>query len=173
MPGRYALRGIVAAMVLAALAGTAGAQGRRPMAVEGTVGWAGFVDDATIEHTVFGGALIVPLTPRTSVGPEFMYMVGPHTDRDWFVLGTIWFDFLNPRPHTYVTPYVVAGGGYMHHSNTFFDTTFSGGEGAFSAARRVRAYLGDRVYAGADVRVGWELHLRMAAHVGVRLPSAR
>ena len=172
MPCRNALRGIVAAMIVAAAAGTARAQERRLMAIEGTVGWAGFVDDATIEHTVFGGALVVPLTPRTSVGPEFMYMVGPGSDRDMFVIGSIWFDFLSPRPHAYVTPYVVAGGGYMRHSNEFAGRTFSSGEGAFSAGGGVRAYLGDCVYAGADVRVGWELHLRMAAHVGIHL-SAR
>lgn len=171
MPCRCALKGILAAIVLAAAAGTAQAQERPPIAIEGTVGWAGFVDDATIEHTVFGGALVIPLTPRISVGPEFMYMAGPGSDRDMFVIGSIWFDFLSPRPHAYVTPYVVAGGGFMHHSNEFAGRAFSAGEGAFSAGGGLRAYLGDRVYAGADVRVGWELHLRVAATVGVRLAA--
>ncbi len=174
MPCRCALRGIVAAIAVAAATGTAQAQERerRPIAIEGMVGWAGFVDDATIEHTVFGGALVVPLTPRTSVGPEFMYMIGPGTDRDTFIIGSIWFDVLRPRPHAYVTPYLVAGGGYMHHSNEYAGRPFSAGEGAFSAGGGLRAYLGDRVYAGADVRIGWELHLRLAANVGIRL-SAR
>jgi hypothetical protein len=157
------------ALLVAAAAGTAAAQERRPMTIEGTVGWAGFVDDATIEHTVFGGALLVPLTPRTSVGPEFMYMAGPGSDRDRFVIGSIWFDALTPRAGTYVTPYLVAGAGYMRHTDEFSGRSFSSGEGAFSAGGGVRAYLGDRVYAGADVRVGWELHLRAAAHVGIRL----
>jgi hypothetical protein len=35
----------------------------RPIAVEATVGWAVFVDDATIEHTVFGGGVRIPV-PR-------------------------------------------------------------------------------------------------------------
>jgi hypothetical protein len=115
-------------MLVAALTGTAWAQeqGRRPMAIEGTVGWAGFVDDATIEHTVVGGALLVPLTPRISVGPEVMYMIGPGSDRDTIVIGSIWFDFLRPRPGTYATPYVVAGGGFLHHSNEFGGRAFSG-----------------------------------------------
>ena len=83
------------------------AQGR-PVAVEGTVGWAGFVDDATIHHGVFGGGARISLSPRISVGPEIAYMVGPDDDR---------------------------------------------------------------VYVGADVRIGWELHLRSTAHVGVTWPG--
>jgi hypothetical protein len=33
----------------------------------------------------------------------------------------------------------------------------------------IRAAVADRVYAGVDVRVGWELHVRFNAIVGVRL----
>jgi len=166
--GRRALLWMTAAVVILGAA-EARAQDRPPVAIEGTVGWAGFVDDATKEHTVFGGALRVPLTPRTSIGPEFMYMVGPDTDRDTFVIGSIWFDVLSPRPGTYVTPYFVGGAGFMRHSDEFRGQTFSSGEGAFSAGGGVRAYLGDRLYAGADLRIGWELHLRAAVHVGIAL----
>jgi len=158
---------LVVAIVLGAR--EARAQERLPWGIEGTVGWAGLVDDESKAHTVFGGALRVPLTPRTSVGPEFMYMVGPGTDRDSFVIGSVWFDLLPPRPGTYVTPYVVGGAGFMRHSNDFLGETFSSGERAFSAGGGVRAYFGDRLYAGADLRIGWELHLRAAVHVGIAL----
>ena len=55
------------------------AQDRPRAALEFSRGWAGFVDDATIHHAVFGGAARFYVTPRISVGPELVYMVGPIT----------------------------------------------------------------------------------------------
>ena len=49
---------------------------RPPAAIEFLAGHAGFADDATIEHSVFGGAGRVYVTPRLSVGPEITYMRG-------------------------------------------------------------------------------------------------
>lgn len=167
--GIRALRWLVAAGILLVAVEAQAQETGPPITLEGTVGWAGFVDDSTIEHTVYGGAVRVGVTPRISLGPEFMYMVGPGSDRDTFLLGTIWFDLLTPRPDRYVLPYVVAAGGYMHHSNGFAGQSFSGSEGAFSGGAGVRVRFNDRVYAGVDARLGWELHLRLAGHVGVRL----
>jgi hypothetical protein len=160
-------------MVVALAVGTqdAAAQERRPLVAEATVGWAGFVDDATIHHRVFGGGLRIPVRRRLSVGPEVIYMIGPATDRDLFLHGSLWVDLLTERAQTRVVPYCVFGGGYMRHSNRFASRTFASGEGSVTAGGGVRVHLTDRVSVGGDVRIGWEPHLRATAHVGVRLPG--
>ena len=88
-----------------------------------------------------------------------------------FVLGSLWFDVVRDRPNRHVVPYMVAGGGYMRHSDRFGGATFSSGEGSFTAGGGARVRVGDGVEVGADIRVGRELHLRTTATVGVRLPS--
>ena len=78
---------------------------RRPRATGGTAGpgleflagYAGFVDDATIDHTIFGAAARVYLTPRVAIGPELVYMRGPNSDRDLFLTGNMTFDVIPPR----------------------------------------------------------------------------
>lgn len=147
------------------------AQGR-PIAVEGTVGWAGFVDDATIHHGVFGGGARLSLTPRISVGPEVVYMVGPDADRDIFVMGSMWIDLLAPAASQPVAPYVVFGGGLMSHRDELGRGPYPWNhEWAFTGGGGARVKVSDRVYIGGDVRIGWELHLRTTAHVGVTWPA--
>jgi len=138
-------------------------------AVEFLVGYAGFVDDATIDHTIAGAAGRVYLTPRVAIGPEFVYMRGPGSDRDLFLTGNLTFDVLPPRdgrPRR-VTPFLVAGGGFFQHSDRFGSSTFTSYEGAFTAGGGVRAWMTKRVYALADFRLGWELHARVNAGLGV------
>lgn len=145
-------------------------QKTRAIVVEGTAGWAGFVDDDTVHHRVLGLGARVPIGRRLSIGPEVVYMIGPRDDRDLFVLGTLWVDLGGSSETARVVPYVVAGGGYMQHSDRFARGTFRSGEGSFTAGLGGRVHLSDRVYAGADVRIGWELHLRTTAHLGLAWP---
>jgi hypothetical protein len=140
-------------------------------AVEFLAGYAGFVDDATIDHGIVGASARVYLTPRVAVGPEFVYMRGPNSDRDLFLTGNMTFDVLPPRngrPRR-VTPFLVAGGGFFQHSDRFGSTTVTSYEGAFTAGGGVRGWISDRVYAFADFRLGWELHARVNAGIGVGL----
>ena len=147
------------------------AQGRA-IALEGTAGWAGFVDDATIHHTVYGGGARISLTPRISVGPEFVYMVGPDADRDIFVMGSMWLDLLSPAAGRPFAPYVVFGGGFMSHRDELGRGPYPWKyEGSFTAGGGARVWVSDRVYVGGDVRIGWELHLRCTANVGVTWPA--
>ena len=98
-------------------------------------------------------------------------MVGPDADRDFFVLGSMWIDLLAPAAGRPVVPYVVFGGGYMGHRDELGRGPYPWKhEGAFTAGGGVRVRVSDRVYVGGDVRLGWELHLRAAAHVGVTWP---
>jgi len=161
-------------LALVLTAGNALAQSsdiRPAPAVEFLVGYAGFVDDATIDHAIVGAAGRVYLTPRVAVGPEFVYMRGPDSDRDLFLTGNLTFDVLPPRAgrSRRVTPFLVAGGGFFQHSDRFGSSTFTSYEGAFTAGGGVRGWITKRVYALADVRFGWELHARVNAGVGIGL----
>jgi hypothetical protein len=159
-------------VTLLAFAGDAVAQtldARPAPAVEFLAGYAGFVDDATIDHTIWGAAARVYLTPRLAIGPEFVYMRGPNSDRDLYLTGNLMFDVLPPRsgrPRR-VSPFLVAGGGFFRHSDRFGAFDFTSYEGAFTAGGGVRGWITDRVYAFGDFRVGWELHARANAGVGV------
>jgi hypothetical protein len=137
--------------------------------MEFTAGYAGFADDGTINHGVFGGAIRFHLSPRVSVGPELAYMIGPGDDRDLFFTGNLTFDVLAPRPARRVTPFLVIGGGLFRHSDRFGPETYSSVEGAVTGGGGVRAWVSDRVYIASELRVGWELHYRLTGTVGVSL----
>ena len=134
-------------------------------------GWAGFVDDAMIHHTAFGGAARVYLTPRLAIGPEVAYLRGPGSDRDLMVTGNLTFDVLGPRngrpPR--VTPFLTVGGGFERHSDRFGPTTYSSSEGAFTGGGGVRVWLTDRVFGTIETRMGWEPHFRVTGGIGVAL----
>jgi periplasmic divalent cation tolerance protein len=158
------LRESVLALLFVLLAAGASAQ----TSAEGLVGWAGFADDALIHHTVIGGALRQQLGGRVSVGPEIVFMQGPGSDRDLFLTGLVAFDFVAPaqaQPGR-VLPYLAAGAGVFRHSDRFGATTSSSWEGTFTAGGGLRVALPRRLYAGVDARLGWELHLRLAATIG-------
>jgi hypothetical protein len=151
-------------------AGSAFAQGAAP-AVEVTAGYAGFVDDALIAHGVVGGSARWTIVPGLSVGPEITYMKGPGFDRDLFVTGNVVWDVMNRRaPRAgLVVPYVVGGAGFFRHSDRFGHSTFASTEGTFTGGGGARVWVTPRVYVGAEARLGWELHTRLAGTVGIQL----
>lgn len=147
------------------------AQSRPAPVVEGAVGWAGFVDESVVHHTLVGSAVRLYLSPRLSAGPELTYMVGPRADRDLIVTGNVMFDVLAPTatgPRRLV-PFLVAGGGLFRHSDTFQSGPYASTEGAFTVGLGARAWTSRRTYVAVDARLGWEAHLRIAATVGVAL----
>jgi hypothetical protein len=69
-----------------------------------------------------------------------------------------------------VTPFVVLGAGLFQTRESFFDNeTFTSSEGAFTAGGGVRGLVGERMILGVEARVGWELHVRVNAILGVHL----
>ncbi len=162
------------AVILALVAAESSAQDldyRPAPAVEFLAGYAGFIDDAMIDHAIAGTAARVYLTPRLAIGPEFVHMWGPNWDRDLFLTGNLTFDLLPPRharPRR-ATPFLIAGGGLSQHSDRFGPFSFTSYEGAFTGGGGVRAWIADRVYTFGDVRFGWELHVRINAGLGVHL----
>lgn len=143
------------------------ADSRRAPAAEFTAGYAGFVDDATIDHGMLGMAVRFHLSPRVSVGPELQVMVGPGSDRDLLLTGNVTFDVLSPGRRA--TPFLVAGGGLFNHRNSFGGREFSSLEAAFTAGGGVRAWVSERFYVATELRLGWELHYRITGSVGVAL----
>ena len=135
--------------------------------VEFTGGYAGFVDDATIDHGMLGTAVRFHLSPRVSVGPELQFMLGPDNDRDLILTGNVTFDVFSPSRRA--TPFLVAGGGLFNHRDSFGGRDFSSTEAAFTAGGGIRAWLSERVYVATELRVGWELHYRVTGSVGVPL----
>jgi hypothetical protein len=144
---------------------------RPPSSIELLAGHAGFADEATIEHSVFGGAGRIYVTPRISIGPEITNMRGPGDDRDWFFLGNFIYDFRSPRSGRppLVSPFVIAGGGFFAHSDRVGTGIYTSGEGTFAAGAGTRVHITDRVYVMGDLRFGWEWHYRVAAGIGLSL----
>lgn len=152
-------------------AGGAFAQPGAAPAVEVTAGHAGFVDDATISHSLVAGLARWSVTPRLSIGPEVTYMAGPGADRDLFVTGNVTWDLVSrgaPRPGL-IVPYVLGGAGFFRHSDRFGAVTFTSSEGTLTAGGGARVWVTPRVYLGGEARFGWELHTRVAGTVGVQL----
>lgn len=173
-PSPVTTRTLVAlAFVAAAIAPPAAAQERPGPAGELAAGALLFADDGVVTEGFIGGAARFHLLPRISVGPEVAYIRGENHNH-LMLTGNVTFDFLRPergRPRRF-TPFVVAGAGQFHTRARFpgrlpNDEVFASSEGAFTAGGGVRALVGRRLVAGAEVRIGWELHIRLNGILGV------
>jgi hypothetical protein len=162
---------MAAAAVLAiAMCAEAAAQERPSPVVEFHGGVLAFPDDGVVREGLIGAAARWYVSPRLGVGPEFGYVSGLNHSH-LILTGNLTFDVLSPdggRPRT-VTPFLVVGGGMFQTRERFLSGPFTSADPAFTAGGGVRGLLGDRVTAGFDARIGWELHLRINALVGVRL----
>ena len=154
---RQMLLGLAFALTAAPAAG----QGNRPVTVEAAAGHVVFADDGLIDHSSFGTRALVALTGRLTVGPELVYMRGPGTDRDLFLMGVVNFDVLRERR---VTPYITAAAGIMFHSSNF--GSWSDPAVAFGAGARVK--VADAWFVGAEGRIGAPLHAGVGLSVGYR-----
>ena len=156
--------------VLLATPIAATAQDRPGPAAELAAGWVGFADDGIVSESQVGGAARCYLLRRVSVGPELVYIHGAHHSH-LVVTGNVTWDVLAPtnrRPHR-VTPFLVAGGGVFQTREHFFDGIYTSSEGAFTAGGGVRAFVGDRVTVGLEMRLGWEPHIRICGLLGLQL----
>jgi hypothetical protein len=158
------------ALLVVPMADLAAAQERPGPVVEFTAGWMGFADDGIVSESLVGGAARLYLLPRISVGPEIAYIHGENHSH-LMVTGNVTCDLRSPTNGRSrgVTPFVVAGGGLFRTREQFPVGTFTSSEGAFTAGGGVRAFAGDRVTVGVEMRVGWELHVRVSGLVGVQL----
>jgi hypothetical protein len=139
------------------------------MSAEVITGWAGFVDDGTVNHAIIGGSARMQLGGRVSVGPELVYMRGPGFDRDLFITGNVIFDVRRQAPGypPRVSPFVVVGAGGFRHSDRFGTQDFSSWEGTITGGGGVRVLISQTVFAVAEARLGWEPHLRITGGIGI------
>ena len=157
-------------LLTAPMADLSTAQDRPGLAAELAAGWVGFADDGIVSESLVGGAARWYLLPRVSVGPELVYISGPHHSH-LVLTGNVTWDVLAPtnrRPRR-VTPFLVAGGGVFQTREHLFNGTYMSSEGAFTAGGGMRALVADRVTLGFDLRVGWEPHIRINGLIGLQL----
>jgi hypothetical protein len=162
---------VLACLVLAPLAASAQTPNAGPRATAEVVGgYTGFPDESMVDHAVAGGSVRYQLSPRVSVGPELVYMVGPGNDRDLLLMGTMWIHFTQ-RPAGErggsVNPFIVIGGGLMRHGNRYGASEFSHVGGAFSGGAGARVWISERVYGLGEYRMGSGFHIRMTGGLGV------
>jgi hypothetical protein len=140
-----------------------------PWIADGSIGYAGFVDDSTRNFLVLGGAVRKQVTPRISVGPEFIFMDAGDSfiDRAVMLTGNVVFDFYPTRGANArtMTPFLVGGVGGFWQREQLGTGPFWSSDPAFTAGGGVRARLSERVSAVAEYRFGWELHQRLSGSV--------
>jgi hypothetical protein len=170
---RTAASAIIIAFISVAspLATPAAARERPGPSAEFAAGALLFADDGVVREGFVGGAVRFYLLPRVSIGPELASIEG--TNHSHLMLtGNVTFDSLGPvggRPRM-ITPFAVVGAGLFRTRESFpGNEDFASSEGAFTAGGGVRFLVGERVMLGAEARIGWELHIRLNAMVGVRL----
>jgi hypothetical protein len=160
--------GLLVGFLLLSTWATSLAAVQRPAPVaEISAGSIGFTD-AT--ESFMGGAARFYVLPRISLGPDLTYIFGEDHSH-LMVTGNVVFDFLRPvggQPPR-VTPFVLLGAGFFQTRNQFSFANFNSTEGAFTAGGGIRTLLGNRVTLGADLRIGWEAHVRLGGTIGVRL----
>jgi hypothetical protein len=73
------------------------------------------------------------------------------------------------RAPSRVVPFAGLGAGVFQTRRQFLRGPFTSYDPAFTAGGGVRVAAGRRVSVGAEMRIGWELHLRTNGFVGIRL----
>jgi len=160
-----------AILIVSPLGRPASSQERPGPVAELAAGALLFADDGVVTEGFVGGSARVYLLPRVSMGPEITYVRGDNHNH-LMLTGNVTFDLITlvngDRP--LITPFVVVGAGLFQTRESFLDNeTFTSSEGAFTAGGGVRGLVGERMTLGVEARVGWELHVRVNAVVGVHL----
>ena len=164
-----AARSVVLLAILLLNVRPAAAQ-ERPIVLDGTIGYTGLVDDATDHFVAMGGAVRAYLSPRISIGPEFIYMTGSESGRDRAVMvtGNVMFDVF-PVNSRRVTPFLVGGAGMFWARESFPTGPFWSSDPSFTVGGGVQGSVTDRISVAAEYRLGWELHHRLTGSVTVNL----
>jgi opacity protein-like surface antigen len=160
------LHTVIAFCVVVLLPVSLSAQDRDWIA-EVAIGWAGLVDDATKNYLLVGGTLRRHVSPRVSIGPEFVIMSNSDLLRDRLVMltGNVVFD---AAPDARVSPFAIGGVGMFWGREQFRDGPYWSNDPAFTAGGGLRSSVSRSVTVGVEYRIGWELHQRVSGFAGVR-----
>ena len=134
---------------------------------EVSAGWAGLVDDATKNYPLVGGTVRRHLSPRVSIGPEFVIMSNSDSLRDRIVMftGNAVFD---AAPDARLSAFAIGGVGMFWGREQLRNGPYWSSDPAFTAGGGLRTNVTKSVTVGGDYRIGWELHQRVTGFVGVR-----
>ena len=107
------------------------------------------------------------VSPRASIGPEFVIMSNSDSLRDRIVMltGNVVFD---AAPDARVSAFAIGGVGMFWGREQLRDGPYWSGDPAFTAGGGLRARLAESVVVGGEYRIGWELHQRVSGFAGVR-----
>ena len=132
-----------------------------------SAGWAGLVDDATKNYLSVGGTVRRHLSPRISIGPEFVIMSNSDTLRDRNIMLTANLVF-DAAPGARVSPFAIGGVGMFWGREQLAGGPYWSSDPAFTAGGGFRAKMTESVALGVEYRIGWELHQRVAGLASVR-----
>ena len=132
-----------------------------------SAGWAGLVDDATKNYLLMGGTVRRHVSPRASIGPEFVIMSNSDSLRDRIVMltGNVVFDAV---PDARVSAFAIGGLGMFWGREQLRNGPYWSSDPAFTAGGGLRANLTESVAVGGEYRIGWELHQRVTGFARVR-----
>ena len=132
-----------------------------------SLGSAAFLDELIpFDHFLVGGAVRFYLTPHLSVEPEFLYMRGPETDRDYILASSLAYDLGKSDQFRF---YVVGGAGLLHHTEKFPgapDPDYSVDSWTASGGIGAQIFLTDRIFVAPEFRLGWEPLFRITGSIG-------
>lgn len=130
-------------------------------------GWAGLVDDATKNYLLVGGTVRRHVSPRVSVGPEFVIMSNSDLvgDRNVMLTGNV---VLDAAPDARVSAFAIGGVGMFWGREQLRDGPYWSSDPAFTAGGGLRVNVTESVTLGGEYRIGWELHQRVSGFARVR-----
>lgn len=134
--------------------------------IQGVVGLAGFLDEATDYSFLIGGTVRRYVSPRVAVEPEFIYIRQTANHEDFLLQANIVRDFAGSDK---IQPYLIGGMGLLHHRSKHpgalrpmsTNNALTGGGGA-----GVRIRLGDRFFISPEFRIGTEPLFRASISFG-------
>jgi Outer membrane protein beta-barrel domain len=159
---------ICSCLLLIGLREEASAQ-TQPVELGFSIGKGAFLDeDIPFDHLDFGASMRFYLTRRLGIQPEFVYMKGPGSDRDYLVVPNIVYNLLDSGRNQI---YVIGGAGLIHHTEKFpgsIDPDFSDNEWTASGGIGAKIHLNEHFFVSGDFRFGWEPLLRISGGIGYR-----
>ena len=118
------------------------------------LGTSAFLDEEIpFDHFVIGAAMRFGLTKNLSVEPQFLYMKGPGSDRDYLLTGNVAYDLATG---SWFKLYAAGGGGLIRHTERFPNEQFSENNWTVNGGVGVRLFITDQFFVAPEFRFGWE-----------------
>jgi hypothetical protein len=127
-------------------------------------GTSAFLDeDIPFDHSIFGGSILIRLTKKLSIEPQFLYMNGPGSDRDLNLTGNVVYDLATIDRFTF---YVVGGAGILSNTQRFSRGDFTANEWTANGGVGAKFFITEKLFVSPEFRFGWEPLLTATAAIG-------